>query len=50
VRLDLERADTRDMVLAELTRETFDDLAFKPGEQVHILPRKLQVFLDDYSI
>ena len=50
VRLELERSDNGGQIDAELTRERFGELALKTGEQVHVTPRKLQVFLDDYSI
>ncbi len=50
VRVELERADTKDRIDAELTRERFSELNLKTGEQVHVTPRKMQVFLDDYSI
>jgi len=50
VRLELERSDGGGQIDAELTRERFGELALKTGEQVHVTPRKLQVFLEDYSI
>ena len=50
VRLELERPDTGDLIEAELTRERFQELALHAGEHVHIKPRKLQVFVDDYAI
>ena len=50
VRLDLERVDGGGTIEAELTRERFQELALKTGEQVHVKPRRLQVFLEDYSI
>jgi sulfate transport system ATP-binding protein len=50
VRLELQRNDNGGQIDAELTRERFRELALKTGEQVHVTPRKLQVFLDDYSI
>jgi sulfate transport system ATP-binding protein len=50
VRVELERTDDGGPIAAELTRERFGELALKPGEQVHVTPRKLQVFLEDYSI
>ena len=50
VRLDLERLDGGGTMEAELTRERFQELDLKAGEQVHVKPRKLQVFLEDYSI
>lgn len=50
VRLELERADNKTQIDAEITRERFRELDLKTGEQVHVTPRKMQVFLDDYSI
>ncbi len=50
VRLELERSDNGGSIEAELTRERFQELALKTGEQVHVTPRKLQVFTEDYSI
>ncbi len=50
VRLELERSDNGGPIEAELTRERFQELDLKTGEQVHVKPRKLQVFTEDYSI
>jgi sulfate transport system ATP-binding protein len=50
VRLELQRSDGGGQIDAELTRERFGELDLKTGEQVHVTPRKLQVFLEDYSI
>ena len=59
VRLDLQRHDTGDILAAELSRERFRELGLKTGEQVHVKPRRLQVFseeeaqtvgAEDYSI
>jgi sulfate transport system ATP-binding protein len=50
VRLELERDDTGDLMEAELTRERYHELALQTGERVHVKPRKLQVFVDDYAI
>ncbi|MGI4787945.1 MAG: sulfate/molybdate ABC transporter ATP-binding protein [Janthinobacterium lividum] len=50
VRLELERRDNGSQLDAELTRERFQELALKMGEEVHVTPRKLQVFTEDYSI
>ena len=47
VRLELERHDNGAYLEAELTRDQFRDLALKGGEQVHVKPRKLQVFVGD---
>ena len=50
VRVELERADGGGSIDAELTREHFAALALKTGEAVHVTPRKIQVFQEDYSI
>jgi len=50
VRIELQRSDNGDPIEAELTRERFQELGLKTGEQVHVKPRKLQVFTEDYSI
>jgi sulfate transport system ATP-binding protein len=53
VRVELERRDTGDLVQAELTRERYGEMQLVAGEQVHVKPRKVQVFLDheeDFSI
>jgi sulfate transport system ATP-binding protein len=52
VRLELTRRDTGEPLEAEVTRERFEELDLQAGEDVHLTPRRLQVFLDeeDYSI
>ena len=51
IRLELERADTGDLIEAELTRERYRELELRTGEHVFVKPRKLKVFVDeDYSI
>jgi sulfate transport system ATP-binding protein len=50
VRLELERDDTGDLIEAELTRERYLELELRTGERVHVKPRRLQVFVDDYAI
>jgi len=50
VRVEMERADGGGSIGAELTRERFAELSLKTGEQVHVTPRKMQVFQEDYSI
>lgn len=50
VRLDLERTDDGGTIEAELTRERFQELGLKTGEGVHVTPRKVQTFAEDYSI
>ena len=50
VRVELARRDNGELMEAEITRERFGELALKTGEDVHVKPRKLQVFTEDYSI
>jgi sulfate transport system ATP-binding protein len=51
IRLELQRADTGDLIEAELTRERYRELELRTGENVFVKPRKLKVFVDeDYSI
>jgi sulfate transport system ATP-binding protein len=54
VRLELARRDNGERLDAEITRERFNELDLHTGEDVHVKPRKLQVFLGDaatdYSI
>ncbi len=45
VRLELRRSDDSEMIEAELTRERYDELLLKSGEQVFIKPRNLRLFL-----
>jgi sulfate transport system ATP-binding protein len=50
VRLQLARRDGKGLIEAELTRERYRALDLKVGEDVHLKPSKMQVFLEDYSI
>jgi len=50
VRLQLTRHDGEGVIDAELTRERYRELNLKVGEDVHVKPSKMQVFLEDYSI
>ena len=50
VRLELLRQDNGELMEAELTKERFGELALASGERVHVKPRQLRVFVDDYSI
>ncbi|HYG13450.1 MAG TPA: sulfate ABC transporter ATP-binding protein [Methylophilaceae bacterium] len=45
VRLELSREDETELIEAELTREQFQQLNFREGEQVYVKPRNLRVFL-----
>jgi sulfate/thiosulfate transport system ATP-binding protein len=47
VRLELARADAKEYVEAELTRERFRELDLHEGEEVYVKPRSLRVFLDN---
>lgn len=55
VRVELERRDNGDLIEAQITRDQFRELALRSGEQVHVKPHNLRVFLnddvpEDYSI
>lgn len=51
VNLELKRADTGDLVEAELTKERFGELKLKAGEDVFVKPKGLKVFIpEDYVI
>jgi sulfate/thiosulfate transport system ATP-binding protein len=46
VRLELQRSDTGEAIALELSRETHDKLALKPGERIRVRPRASRVFVD----
>jgi sulfate transport system ATP-binding protein len=48
-KIGLVAADGSD-ILVDLTPHRYAELALVPGEQVFVLPRKMRVFADDYSI
>ena len=48
VRLELKREDESELIEAELTRERFQELNLKEGEQVYVKPRNLRVFLEGH--
>jgi sulfate transport system ATP-binding protein len=50
VRVQVARADTRELLDVELTRERQKELALKDGETVYLRPRRIQVFPPDFSI
>ena len=50
VKLALKRQDTGELIEAELSRDRYHELAPHVGEKIHIRPRNLQVFIQDYSI
>jgi sulfate/thiosulfate transport system ATP-binding protein len=50
VRLELQRDDNQELIEAHLTRERFRELELTAGETVHVKPKQLRVFTDDYSI
>jgi sulfate/thiosulfate transport system ATP-binding protein len=50
VRLELLPRDGGKPIEAELTRERYLELGLKAGESAFLTPRKLRVFVDDYSI
>ena len=47
VRLELKREDETEMIEAELSRERFQELDLKEGEQVYVKPRNLRIFLSE---
>lgn len=50
VKLELQRKDTGDLLEAELTRQQYQQLKPQLGETIFVTPRKLRVFVEDYSI
>ncbi len=50
VKLELQRADTGDLLEAEITRKHYRDLGLELGETVFVTPRNLKMFAEDYSI
>ena len=48
--LDLVRLDTGEQFTVQLSKELFQQLQPKPGEQVYVELRNVKVFSDDYSI
>lgn len=49
-RIELERLDSGETIMAELTREQYRQLAVRVGETVYVRPRELRVFAPDYQI
>lgn len=51
VRVELERRDSGGMLEAEISREQYQELNLRTGDEIFVKARKLKVFLDDdYSI
>jgi sulfate/thiosulfate transport system ATP-binding protein len=50
VKMELKRCDNGELVEAELSRDRFQELALKLGENVFVKPRHLKVFTEDYTI
>lgn len=50
VRVTLAIEGNPDLVEAELTRDTFQNLGLQRGEAVYVLPRQVRVFVEDYQI
>ena len=50
VRVELVRADGQGAVEAEITRDRLKELDLREGETVHIRPRKVKVFVEDFQI
>ncbi|MEM5770286.1 MAG: TOBE-like domain-containing protein, partial [Bacillota bacterium] len=51
VHLELKREDTGDLVEAELSKERYQALQLKAGENVFVKPKDLKIFIhEDYCI
>lgn len=50
VRLELSRRGTEEPIEAELSRERYRKLAVGLGDTVFLVPRNIQVFVEDYAI
>jgi len=50
VRLHLNRRDRGEPILVEVTKEEYQALGLKEGEQAFVRPRAVRVFVDDRSI
>ena len=48
--LELKRADSGEQFAVQLSKEQFQQLQPKPGEQVYVELKNVKVFADDYSI
>jgi len=48
--LELKRLDSGELFTVQLSKELFQELAPKPGEQVFVELKNVKVFADDYSI
>jgi sulfate/thiosulfate transport system ATP-binding protein len=51
VHIELKRNDSGEFLEAELTKERYQDLKLKTGEEVFVKPKQLKIFIpEDYSI
>jgi sulfate transport system ATP-binding protein len=50
VRLEMERLDTGERVLAEIPKERWRELGIKAGDLVFLRPRNLQLFAAEGTI
>jgi len=50
VRVTLAVEGNGDFIEAELTRDVFQNLGLRHGEQVYVRPRQVRVFVEDYQI
>jgi sulfate transport system ATP-binding protein len=50
VRLQLRRADNRDLIEAELSKDQWRTLKPSTGEYLYVQPHNLRVFVEDYAI
>ncbi|MEY2931573.1 MAG: Sulfate/thiosulfate import ATP-binding protein CysA [Pseudomonadota bacterium] len=49
-KLELRALDSDQLINAELTAERFAELELKSGDTVHVSPRRVRVFVPEYSI
>ena len=48
--LELKRLDSGEHFTVQLSKEQFQELSPKPGEQVFVELKNVKIFADDYSI
>ncbi|HEX9298341.1 MAG TPA: sulfate/molybdate ABC transporter ATP-binding protein [Polyangiaceae bacterium] len=49
-KVELQVVDSDVLINAEITAERFAELGLKSGDMVHVSPRRVRVFMPDYSI
>ena len=50
VKVELKARESEQLISAEVTAERFAELALRAGDTVYVAPKKVRVFLPDYSI